>query len=306
MAVPTVLRNSDYAAVDFTNKANGTWEVLRDAIVNKFGWNLEFEDTTTDKVMVVSNKGSGYMAKIYTAGDFNGVYIETAQSWSDINSPINKLVEQYFYVAEMPLNFVLIGDSKRFYLSTRQTLGAEEKQGLLIFLGDIKPFKDTDPNVFIYLGQKQKDIDTSPDSTRTKRGVIIEASPNVGIGTLPNKFSFFGDQNASVAPVSGCLYSPGYLLSIPNNLNPENLSDSQPTYLSPLFLINSNVDDVSKINVFRGLLPGAHLLASQSKKILQSNFFDTITVSGIDFITVQGKRYSYRPTILIALNDWDL
>lgn len=315
MAIPTkFMTNVDFPGIDFTtNKAMAMIETLKIALVQT-GWTTFGERFTGSNVqeIVFTNAGSGYSFKVKADNTYNSNYLlfQTAQSWSDIDNPVNLLSSQYanFTYVQAGLTCI-ISDDKRFYLSSTTTESIDvNHSAFTLFIGDIKPFKDTDPYVFIHIGQKPTAVD--------------ESSPPVGgsgltngiVGTLsfttnnPN-FNFFGQSDGSLdLSVRGSVYSPGKINFIPYDTDVEFIGVEQPTVLTPTYLMNAYASEelygTKYANHMRGVLPGMESLITPSHKVTNvSTMYDNVIISGKVY-SLFPYASGYYPTTLVSLDDW--
>lgn len=306
MAVPTVLRETDYAAIDFTNRAKGTFELLKDAIVNKFGWNLEFEDNASDdKAFVVTNNGTGSALK-FTLEKSESTYIkcECAHSWSDISTPVNMYRSMYFDVGYVPNHFLLIGDSKRFYyLSYRQKDATASESPVFLFFGDLITYNENDPNGFIITPQLRSttQFDSAKNSTSSYNGVFLDQYINT-VMTQSNSRVYvysYGNERCSII-------QPGVYTRMPpdSSLNMNEMPLSNPTVLTEIYLTKQDVDDTTKGLDIIGKFPGLAMCITLSRLVSTADRGSEITVANEQCIAI--PAYKYWNIGVIRLTDWDL
>lgn len=315
MAVPTVVRETDYPSVDYSNTADAAFEILRDTIVNKLNWNLEFEDLTSeDKSFVVSNNGSGYAAKIINLSSQNRyLKIETAQSWSDLNSPIGKMDEQYFDTDYFKSYFLIAGDDKRFYISFINQLDTSKSNyGLLIFLGDMIPIRESDPNVFCFIGQNTP-LSTTKSSSTSKKGRLLEdVSPNMISATVPFSLLLNSNPDGTKSPYECGIISPGFCNYSLSSLDVTKIETDQPVILNRAFVTSTKpasssdglVNGTYWANNVHGVLPGLLYLNFPCKKLSAAECFTTVSVSGVNVVNLPPKYFHC--TAALSLNDWEL
>lgn len=312
MAIPTVLRKADFPTIDFTNEnpAASFMEALRSALTT-FGWNQEFNDVGTNQV-VFSNAGSGYMIKFSEHSDNDYVLIETAQSWSDIDTPVNSLFSQFYYVADAGRttgDLVFVGDNSRFYFITMLDVSVDSGRTRIFFAGDIAPFKTTDPYTFIAIGHDKSPVSTVATNSPSLSGLVISPLSHVSsITSVTSKYTFYGDAQGVLGQVDGSIISPGVPYELHRNIVPAQVLSEQPTILVPSYCINSqintNINGTQYANFVRGILPGLHITLFPSRIITEAEYLTTVTIGGVECLTV-GTSNSEKSPFLIALNDWD-
>lgn len=94
---PIIYRKGDTPSIDPTGYQNHDEFValIKEVIVNRAGWELLFEDLTQDaEAIVIKNKGSGHCVKFDGASAAYGIYVTVAESFSDINTPVNQITRR--------------------------------------------------------------------------------------------------------------------------------------------------------------------------------------------------------------------
>lgn len=311
MAIPTLMRKSDFPTIDFTatNAAATFITVLRTALTT-FGWTQEFEDTNVNSV-VFSNGGSGYMIKFSEHSNNQYVLIETAQSWSDIDTPVNALFSQFYFVQDIKQpngDLAFLGDDARFYWSTISDVNSDTARVRIFFAGDIVPFKETDPYVFIAVGHTATPVSGTISSSSNLAGLIINPSEHVtSTDTVTSNFAFYGNAQGDLGQVDGSLISPGRPNEFHRDINPASILAEQPTILTPTYCIQSsidaNVNGTKYANFVRGQLPGLHVSLFPSQLVVEAPYLSKVTVGGVQCLLV-GSRGNAKSEFLLAMNDW--
>lgn len=306
MAVPTLLTKEDYSSVDFTSKKQGTFEVLKDAIINKFGWNLEYEDNASDdKSFVVSNNGTGSSLKFILEND-SGNYLkcECSQSWSDINTPVNMFRSMYFDVGEVNSNFLLVGDEKRFYyLSFFSKDSSESDNPVFMFFGDVITYNDNDPNGFIITPQSRSTVqfDDNKNSSSSYPGAFLDQYVNTAMTYSNSRAYVYSYDNTQCS-----IIQPGVHTGLPSSstLNMNEMPISNPTVLTEIYLTHKEVDPVTKGLKVIGKFPGLAMCITLSKLVGGADRGANINVSNEACITIPTK--DYWNIGVVRLTDWDL
>lgn len=313
MAIPTVLNNSDFPTIDFTDSGarfQNMYDALKSGLVT-LGWTIEFE--TLNEAIVFSNAGSGYMFKIRPDGTSKTyMFIETAQSWTDIDTPVNQLANQRFVMASLGSTnskFQIIGDDKRFYCTTLIDDSQFSGSARVFFMGDIVPFNTTDPYVFLFIGQTGDPMSTSYPST-SQRGLVLSPDNYLYSGDASKKGSLFGAQDGTLGETPVTLISPGNRSSsVSQDIVVSEINADQPTMLIPTYVYQVDGDEVIDGTPYgnrgRGILPGYHSSIAPSKILLSADRLSQTTVAGANVIPYLSNSSSYGTNCAIVLNDWD-
>ncbi len=316
MAIPTVLRKADLteATFDNTNRSlNGYIAIRQGAIA--LGWNMEFEAVVsdTDRQVVFSNTGSGYMFKMTLGLDNTDLIFQTAQSYTDIDTPINKLLDSAIHVPTTGNNseFVIVGDSERFYVLMLDSVTASFNNLKGMFVGDFIPFKSTDPYTFIMITAETQINNVSPSSSSSTRPRFFSPLPNLSSGTNATSLYLFGLQDGTLEVpqgIQGALFSPGYSLTAQQSINLEAIEASQPVILTPQYVANAVFSDVidgtRSANHMRGLLPGLHVAVTPSLPVMSADLFSEVTISGVNCLVAGNTNQGVLNDAVITLNDW--
>lgn len=310
MAIPQVLREADYSSVDFSNKATGALEVLKDALTSKLGWALEYEDTTSaDKSFVVSNNGTGnYLKFILEDGETNYLKLQAAQSWSDINTPLNLLRDFYIDARYMANHFLIVGNDKAFYLYTTSALdgiGTSNGTSNGFFFGDIIPNVENDPLSFIVTpSDRTNDVVISAKKAASSYpGVLLESNYMDSLFSQSSPYAYIVGTDLK----NYSLVAPGAMNAAPSNFSIDfsAMPNSNPTILTDVHICepsaSANPDKSQKII---GRFPGLAFNASLNNLVAPANRFDSITIAGESCVTIPDKDYWCMG--VIRLTDWDL
>tara|TARA_R100000697_G_scaffold82697_1_gene94585 strand:+ start:1640 stop:2587 length:948 start_codon:yes stop_codon:yes gene_type:complete len=313
MAIPTVLRNADFPTLDFSNPSTIQTAMLSamSQAMATFGWNIEFEDS---EQIVCSNAGSGYMFKMKkdTVGQ-RYVIVETAQSWSDIDSPVNPLVNQRFDLAVLGnpnADILFIGDTKRFYFISTSDVDSLSAITRAFFMGDIVTFNTTDPYPFVFIGQQGDAVTGGLPSSISSRGLIFTPSDVLLGSSITTLGAFFGQADGTLGLTNLGLVSPGSSNNMSLSADTSQINQEQPTILIPTYALNASASVVfsgtAGANRMRGIVPGIHSLMSPSLIMSNSRVFSQVTVSGVNVIVMPGRLHNNYCSSGIVLNDWDL
>lgn len=310
MAIPQVLRETDYSTVDFTDVTLGILEVLKDALTVQLGWNLEFEDlVSADKSFVVSNNGTGnYLKFTKESSDDTYLKIEVAQSWSDLTTPVNLYRSFYADCRQIADDFVIVGTNKAFYLymtSSKVVNGTTNKIVSGYFFGDIKTSVDNDPLAFIATPNY-----ASTDLEITNKYSAGSSNPPVLIDLIRINDAF--SYNMSSAYVKGTdlknytLVCPGVIPIQPSVATVDfyNMPASNPIILSEIYLSEPSAFSNNEIIKIIGRLPGLAYNATLNNLVWTTDNFTEITIAGENCITIPDKDYWSNG--VIRLTDWDL
>ncbi len=309
MAIPTVLRKADFPTLDFTESTySATYLQALNTALTTFGWELEFSDVPNN-IYVFSNTGSGYMLRV-SVDDNSYVLFETAQSWSDIDTPVNLLFSQFLYIRDISSangDMLFIGDSQRFFTVITSDVNIDTARFRISFVGDIVPFKATDPYTFIATGVNSSAQSTVKTSSSNSPGVLVRPLSSVTSTTVTAAMVFFGDADGTLGNVSGGIIAPGSPVEFHRDIDETLILSEQPTILVPLYAINNqinaNINGTQYANFVRGIIPGFHVSIFPSRLILDSTYFDTVNVGGVDCITIPSSGDA-KSEFVIALNDW--
>lgn len=313
MAIPTVLNNSDFPTIDFTDsdaRFQNMYNALKSGLIT-LGWTIEFE--TLNEAIVFSNAGSGYMFKIRPDGtDDYYMFVETAQSWTDIDTPVNQLVNQRFNISELGSSnskFQIIGDDKRFYCTTLDDRSQFSGNARVFFMGDIVPFNTTDPYVFLFIGQTGDPMSTYIPSSTRLRGLVLSPDNSLSWSDAPKKGSLFGAQDGTLGETPVGLISPGNNDNVPSSIIVSEINADQPTILIPTYVYHVDagevIDGTPYGNRGRGILPGYHSSLAPSKILLSVDRLSQTTVAGTNVIPYLSGSSNYGTNCAIVLNDWD-
>ncbi len=310
MAIPTVLNNSDFPTLDFTDsnsRYSNLFEALKSGLTT-LGWTLEF---STEDSAVFSNAGSGYMFKILPDTNATYCFIETAQSWTDIDTPVNQLVNQRLHLTALGSStskFQIVGDDQRFYCTMLVDQAQDSGNARAFFMGDIVPFNNTDPYVFLYLGQIAQPISTTFPSSSSNRGVVLNPVGTITSGNSPQSGSLFGSQNGEFGDTPVSMVSPGYSNNVPGTTVPDQINNDQPTILLPAYIYNVSASDIVDGTAYgnraRGILPGYHFSLAPSRILTVADRLSQTTVAGVSVIPYLTGSTSGRSNSAIVLNDW--
>lgn len=301
MAIPTLLRQTDYAGVDFTDKAQGTFEVLKDALVDKFGWTLLFEDLASpNKSFVVANTGSQSCLKITKEeGDTSYLKFEAAQSYSDISTPVNTIQSCYYYFGNAPF-FNIVGDSKRFYfiwtnLNEPYQTGSKS---YTLFCGDILPFTENDPDVF-YLTTSYSSNAPRYSSVKNTSYQGILGDSGVLDAAKEDRTSLIDVYN--VSDVKCTILAPGAIAS-KYSFSP--LNNQSPIILSACYIVSQN--EVNGFFKDYGRMPGLYYFNSYSERLMLSAMDSTELLNNLQCLPIPHTTVNRCNKGVILLNDWDV
>jgi len=301
MAIPTLLRQTDYAGVDFTDKAQGTFEVLKDALVDKFGWTLLFEDLASpNKSFVVANTGSQSCLKITKEdGDTTYLKFEAAQSYSDIDTPVNTIQSCYYFINFAGDYFNLIGDSKRFYFIISQS-NEIINFNYAFFCGDIIPFTENDPNVFYLTPSEINANQFSSNKSSSYRGTLIDADirNSQGYNNRTSNLKIYNQQG-----VKCTILSPG---AIGYTFTDVNINNENPLILSEGYIVSQEADGTTGFNVDYGKLPGLFYFASWNKNLMELHMDGIEAINGFQCAALPCVADTAYNKGVILLNDWDV
>lgn len=311
MAIPTLLKRADFSGLDFTpGDANLKFIAMIKSALVTFGWAIEFEQ---DDDVVFSNNGSGYMLKFSPDSSADYVLVETAQSWSDIDTPVAQLVSQLLYVNYVTLNFstsefFVLGDDKRFYFGGSSNPAIDTQQSVIVYFGDIATFVPTDPFTFVYIGQSSQSVATTRSSAA--RGMLLSGQTSISTSNQTQYFEFFGLQDATVGNLPGTLYSPGGGSEFHRDVIVNSIQTTQPIILIPNYVFNSSLANETLgsryANYARGILPGLHSALFPTRELLNLDSYETTDVAGTLCMAIPPNSGNGKANKAIVMNDWDL
>lgn len=193
MGLPvTVYRSTDAGAPQLVTGKPSSWiNILKKVLVEGYGdksplgWTVEFEDTGTRSIVFrnsLTNGGSGCYVKFYSVGGSDNNYttlgIKVAQSFTDINTFIKGLGARGLNPHSNYNNWVIIGTSRGFYISTLSTsdlmgiTNINRETCQCYFVGDIQSSIANDSSPFTIVSTTT----TNGDNTDSRGITYIDAN----------------------------------------------------------------------------------------------------------------------------------
>lgn len=314
MANPKVVRETDYPSLDYSNIPRAIFDAMKDALVTHFGWVIDYEDlVSADVAFVARNQGSGYCVKvIHQSGDSQFLAIQCAQSFSDINTPVNPYgnTKWYIYLSASNPFWAMVGDDKCVFfsclnISSLTNAGKSgNANGRLYHFGDFINYRSDITDNFI-LTSNYPDIENGTSSSSSSYpGVLIDDS-RFGTASLTQQ------TEASKLPILG--HAIGFSSCGANVFESSSywpssdaeIRDDSPSIMQPSMIEFSSVADTpdgDRWSMAIGQLPGLYRCYYPIKSVYQGQVYDVTTIAGTDFICL--PKYGVGLNVFIKLTDW--